>query len=137
MGSPFVAIRAFYYVILCWLLIHLTACFWWVIPCSNYNHVAPGRVIHEYCNAPSWVYSGMSTESTSTDAAYKVLGFHNYQTPVPNKNIYAGIFDHGQGSHDYLISLPDNQDFVRLNATVGKRYFYALYWTVTTMTSVG
>ena len=79
----------------------------------------------------------MSTESTSTDAAYKVLGYHNYQTPAPNKNIYAGIFDHGQGSHDYLLSLPDNQDFVRLNATVGKRYFYALYWTVTTMASVG
>lgn len=47
--------------------------------------------------------------------------------PVPNKNIYAGAFDHGLGGMDY----------VRLNASVGEKYYYALYWAMTTTLSVG
>lgn len=116
-GARFVAIRAAYYTILSWLMLHATACIWYLIPCRTWSDIRPGMNL---CTAPSWIYSGgTTTNTTSRYGAEKV--------PVSNKNIYAGCFDHGLGG----------EDFVRLNASVGKTYYYALYWAVTTTTSVG
>jgi hypothetical protein len=133
-GSAFVVIRSIYYTVICWLLLHATACIWYVIPCSDYSHTTNGA-IRDYCMAPSWIYSGAAMVSSPAPPGF--VFYDRSVVPKPNGNIYAGIFDHGEGSSEYLMSLPKAVDYVRLNATVGQRYYYSLYWAVTTMTSVG
>ena len=126
-GAPLAAIKAIYYTIMSWLLVHVSACVWYHMVCHRYSEVFEGVT---YCIAPSWIYSGSSTISWwSSHYGPKLV-------PLGNRNIHAGIFDHGEGSTDYLLS--NNQsDLVRVNATVGDRYFYSLYWAVTTMTTAG
>ena len=126
MGSPFVAIRAVYYTLMTWVLLHATACIWSQIPC--WHDDAWDRHETQYCTAPSWIFSGADPVNPSS--------FYGAMVPIPNKNIYAGMWDHGWGSRDYLLQTT-RLDHVKINATVGQKYFYSLYWAITTMTSVG
>lgn len=106
-----------------WLLVHVSACIWYLMACAHYSQVFEEM---SYCIAPSWIYSGANTTWWSV-SSYGGTG---------NRNIYAGIFDHGEGSTEYF-RRNNMTDLVRLNATVGDRYFYSLYWAVTTMTTAG
>ncbi|XP_055341879.1 uncharacterized protein LOC129590595 isoform X2 [Paramacrobiotus metropolitanus] len=118
-GASFVTIRAAYYTILSWLMLHITACIWFLIPCHDWSEVQDGMPL---CTAPSWVFSG-------ADPLNGTSLYGPESAPSPNKNIYAGCFDHGLGGPE--------SGYVRLNATVGEKYYYSIYWAVMTTTSVG
>jgi hypothetical protein len=47
-------------------------------------------------------------------------------------NIYNGTFDHGLGKGPF-----NSTDWVAINASIAHIYMYALYWSISTATTVG
>ena len=131
-GANLSVLRSLTYAVLSWFIIHISACVWHLIACHYWSNVRDGMHI---CNAPSWIYGGYYIEKNiigSWPKPNQLFSLYNLTAMESPWNIYNGSFDHGLGKGHM-----DASDYVVINATIVQVYTYALYWSISTATTVG
>ncbi|OQV13921.1 putative Cyclic nucleotide-gated cation channel subunit A [Hypsibius exemplaris] len=131
-GANLSLYRSLTYTVLSWLILHISACLWYLIPCHTWSNIRDGMRL---CSAPSWIYGGYYIEANimgSWPKPDQAFSLYNLTLFESSWNIYNGSFDHGLGKGYRPI-----QDWVVINATTAQVYMYSLYFTISTATTVG